>query len=84
MSDHLFTLVFQRDDICGSGMNSGEGAAYDLPTATRLVATGVCRIADDETNKEELSKSVAAYKRPALDKNWLLPLVTKRWPGWYE
>jgi hypothetical protein len=80
----LYKLIYTRDDITGSGMTCGEGAAYDLSTARRLLADGVCRVADDEPNKDELSNSVAAYKRPELNKHWLLPLVTKRWPGWYR
>jgi hypothetical protein len=80
----LFKVIFLRDDTTGSGLAAGEGAAYHLATAARLVATGVCRIAADEGQREALESAVKAYKRPALNKFWLLPLVTKRWPGWYK
>jgi hypothetical protein len=80
----LFKVIFLCDDTTGSGLATGEGAAYHLPTAARLVATGVCRIADDERARQQLEAAVKAYKRPALNKFWLLPCVTKRWPGWYK
>jgi hypothetical protein len=50
-----------------SGMSCGEGAAYGLPTATRLVATGVYRIADDESEREALQSGVLVYKQPVLN-----------------
>jgi hypothetical protein len=41
-------------------MNCGEGAAYDSQTAAKLIATGVCRIADDELGREALEAAVRA------------------------
>lgn len=59
-------------------------AAFDLPAATRLVATGVCRIADDEPECELLEAAVKEYKRPVSDPLWLRPLLTRGRPGWYR
>jgi hypothetical protein len=58
MSERVYKLIYLRDDTTGSGLACGEGAAYDLPTATRLVATGVCRIANDEPERETLEVAV--------------------------
>jgi hypothetical protein len=55
-----------------------------MPAATRLVVTGVCRIADDEPECELLEAAVKEYKRPVSDPLWLRPLLTRRWPGWYR
>ena len=75
MAVHLFKVIFQRDDVTGSGMNSGEMAAYDLPTAARLIATGTCRIADDDP---ELEAAVKAYRKPWSNPDWLMPAVSRR------
>jgi hypothetical protein len=82
MSDHLFKVRFVRDDIAVSGLGAGEGAAYPLEQAVKLVAAGVCRIDDSEPQREQLEAAVKAYKPPALNPLWLLPAVTRRWPGW--
>lgn len=38
------------------------------------MATGVCRIADDEPECELLEAAVTEYKRPVLDPLWLRPI----------
>jgi hypothetical protein len=75
MSDHVYKLIYLRDDTTGSGLACGEGAAYDLATATRLIATGVCRIDESEPEREALEVAVKAYKRAPRNKDWELPLV---------
>jgi hypothetical protein len=39
--------------------------AYDLPTATRLVATGVCRIDESEPERDAPETAVRAYRHRA-------------------
>ena len=34
MSNHVYKLIYLRDDTTGLGLAAGEGAAYDLLTAT--------------------------------------------------
>jgi hypothetical protein len=76
----LFKLVFKVDH---KGYAVNEGAAFDLPTATRLVASGICRIADDEPEREALEAVVRVYKEPKQTGHWQMPLVGPRWPGWH-
>jgi hypothetical protein len=70
----VYRLVFLRDD---NGMGAGEGAAYQLDTAARLVAGGLCRIDDSEPNKEELADAVKAYRPPAKTRYWEMPIVSR-------
>jgi hypothetical protein len=55
-----------------------------MPAATRLVVTGVCRIAADKPECELLEAAVKEYKRPVSDPLWLRPLLTRGWLGWYR
>jgi hypothetical protein len=71
-------VVFVRDDITGSGLGAGEGAAHPLDQAVKLVAAGVCKIDDSESEREQLEAAVQAYKAPTRDPNWLFPLLTRR------
>ena len=78
MSAHVYKLIYLRDDTTGSGLAAGEGAAYYLGTAARLVADGICRIDDSETEREQLETAVKTHKRPLRNKNWEFPLVGTR------
>jgi hypothetical protein len=79
--EHLYKLIFRRDH---QGFSANEGAAFSFADAVRLVGSGVCVIDPSETEREALEAAVKGYRKPALDPLWLLPCVSKRWPGWYR
>jgi hypothetical protein len=72
--ERLVKLVFNVDH---DNYSANEGAAFDLNTAARLVATGVCRIADDEPSKEELEAASNAYRAPKPGRYWEIGLVSR-------
>ena len=74
---HIFKLVFQADH---KGFAANEGAAFDLQTAAKLVATGVCAIDDSEPEKTALEEAVRAYKQPKPSgRRWEMMLVQPRY-----
>jgi hypothetical protein len=79
----IFKLKFTRDDVTSSGLRLGEGAAFELEAAARLIARGVAALAPGEEETPELRASIARALRPAAG-HWMMPLVGPRWPGWHE
>jgi hypothetical protein len=78
----MIRLVFLADDVTRSGYRQGEGAAFSLDVAARLIARGVAALAVGEAQTEELREAIArALRKP--DWRWEMPMVGPRWPGWY-
>jgi hypothetical protein len=78
MTPHPFKLVFIKDDTTGTGFACHEGCAFLFDQAVKLVASGLCRIADDEPDKAALEEAVRARKRsPSV--RWELVLCQPRY-----
>ena len=58
-----FKLIALRDDTTETGVACGEGAAFPLDQAVRLIAAGVCGIDDTEPESEALEAAVRAHKQ---------------------
>lgn len=75
---YLYRLVFKNPY---QGYSAGEGAAFPFEEAVRLVGGRLCEIADDEPEREALSRAVAKYRKPTPDPFWLAPCVSERRGG---
>jgi hypothetical protein len=71
----MIKLVFVVDH---NGYSANEGAAFDLPTAARLVGDQVCVIDPSEPERDALDAAVREYRKPSPNPLWLLPAVSRR------